>query len=106
MKRLTRKLKLELVMEYAKRIYEKTDISERAQYTFKVNSVSLVGPNMFRICLKAFPINRQWEAFSYTDSTDYFTFEKELDDNGEYTGEYTANTNYVYTNKEKNILWA
>ena len=106
MKKLTKKLKLELVMNYAKNTYEKSEPNERTQYTFKVVSVSLIAPDTFKIVLKAIPINRKWEAESYVDNTNYFTFNKEMDDNGDYTGNYEANTNYVYTNNNKNILWA
>ena len=106
MKKLTRKSKLELVMQYAKRTYESGEPHERSQYTFKVVSVSFVGSNVFKIVNKAIPINRKWEAESYVESVNYFTFDKEMDDNGDYTGNYKANTNYIYTNNDKNILWA
>ncbi|MCL2095576.1 MAG: hypothetical protein FWH10_01580 [Oscillospiraceae bacterium] len=49
MKKLTRKMKLELVMQYAKDTWEKSELHERQQYTFKVVSVSLIAPDTFRI---------------------------------------------------------
>ena len=106
MKKLTRKIKLELVMNYAKSTYEKSEPNERTQYSFKVVSVSLIAPDTFKIVLKAIPVNRQWEAESYVDSTNYFTFHREMNDNGDYTGNYKTDMNYVYTNNDKNILWA
>ena len=106
MKKLTRKIKLELVMQYAKSTWEKSELHERQQYTFKVISVSLIAPDTFRIVNKAIPINRKWEAESYVDSVCYFTFRKEMNENGDYTGNYEADTNYYYTNNDKNILWA